>query len=264
MIFLFKCLLENLTSQLGTHFPHVGPVTCDILWNVSGCIDFKIYTYIYCKITLKTQAKTYTVSQKIGRGQTRSSGVELESSWLLTRVVFIPQSAMSKSKELDFILILPLRLWYIKLEPECLCVCKIDEGLCSKRDSLRIYDIYAFISGRGGFLFVFSGVMFLFWHICAASACKHEPFWLYSSFLPVAAGGAACRDTTWWPLSQSWGNTVLLLLFWVLFWDLTIVYLFENKICELQFLTCLFFCIEMIRFACGLDNRCVRDELLAL
>lgn len=84
---------------------------------------------------------------------------------------------MSKSKELDFILILPLRLWYIKLEPECLCVCKIDEGLCSKRDSLRLYDIYAFISGRGGFLFVFSGVMmFLFWHICAASACKHEPF----------------------------------------------------------------------------------------
>lgn len=157
----------------------------------------------------------------MGRGQKWSSGGQWKSSWLLTRVVFIPQSAMSKSKELDFILILPLRWQYIKLESECLCVCKIDEGLCSKRNSLRIDDIYAFISGKGWvffFLFVFSGVMmFLFWHICAASACKHEPFWLYSSFLPVAAGGAACRDAARWPLSQSWRNTVLLLLFWVLF-----------------------------------------------
>lgn len=65
MIFLFKCLLKNLTSQSGVHFPHVGPVTCDILWNVSGCIDFKIYTYIYiyCKITIKTQAKTYSIAE---------------------------------------------------------------------------------------------------------------------------------------------------------------------------------------------------------
>lgn len=46
------------------------------------------------------------------------------------------------------------------------------------REILRVYDVYAFLLGRGeGFFFVFSGVMmFLFWHICAASACKHEPF----------------------------------------------------------------------------------------
>lgn len=105
--------------------------------------------------------------------------------------------------------------------------------------------------GGVGFCLYFWGVMmFLFWHICAASACKHEPFWLYSSFLPVTAGGTACRDAASCSLSRAWGNTVLLLLFWVLFWDLTIVYLFENKICDsYDFSTCLLFCFKSARFA---------------
>lgn len=43
------------------------------------------------------------------------------------------------------------------MEPECLCVCIIDEGLCSDE---RNYDIYAFILGWGGgsgFLFITFG-----------------------------------------------------------------------------------------------------------
>lgn len=111
-------------------------------------------------------------------------------------VVFIPQSAMSKPKELDFILLFPLRLWYItRWEPECLCVCIIDEGLCSHE---RNDDMYAFIFwvGGSGFLFVLLGDVYVLAHLC--SKCLQTwTLWLYSSFLPVTAGGTAYQDT--WP-----------------------------------------------------------------
>lgn len=37
-------------------------------------------------------------------------------------------------------------------------------------------------------------MMFLFWHIRAVSACKHEPFDCTVDFPPVTAGGSAYQD----------------------------------------------------------------------
>lgn len=36
--------------------------------------------------------------------------------------------------------------------------------------------------------------MFMFWHIRAVSACKHEPFDCTVDFPPVTAGGSAYQD----------------------------------------------------------------------
>lgn len=85
---------------------------------------------------------------------------------------------------------------YIEMEPECLCVCIIDEGRCSDE---RNDDIYAFIFWVGGsrFLFVLLGdAVYVIAHLC--SKCLQTwTLWLYSSFLPVTAGGTAYQDT--WP-----------------------------------------------------------------
>lgn len=58
------------------------------------------------------------------------------------------------------------------MEPECLCVCIIDEGLCSDE---RNDDIYAFIflgrggeGGSSGFLFVLLGDdVYVIAHLCS-------------------------------------------------------------------------------------------------
>lgn len=42
------------------------------------------------------------------------------------------------------------------MEPECLCVCIIDEGLCSDERNDDIYT-FVFLGGGTGFLFVLLG-----------------------------------------------------------------------------------------------------------
>ncbi len=75
---------------------------------------------------------------------------------------------MSKPKELDFILLFPLRLWYIlRWNLNASCVCITDEGLCSDE---RNDDIHAFIFWVGGsrFLFVLLGdAVYVIAHLCS-------------------------------------------------------------------------------------------------
>lgn len=80
-------------------------------------------------------------------------------------VVFIPQSAMSKPKELDFILLFPFRSCYITRWNLNASVCIIDEGLCSDERN----EIYAFIFwvGGSGFLFVLLGDVYVIAHLCS-------------------------------------------------------------------------------------------------
>lgn len=57
---------------------------------------------------------------------------------------------------------------------------------------------FDFFSGLGeGYrvrLCSFGVMMFMFWHIRAVSACKHEPFDCTVDFPPVTAGGSAYQD----------------------------------------------------------------------
>lgn len=132
------------------------------------------------------------------------------------------------------------------MEPECLCV-------YNWRGSLFWWEQWwhAFIFGwgtRGSCLYFW--VMFMFWHICAVSACEHEPVDC-SRFLPVAAGGSASRD-----IFLSWGNTVLQLLFGFYFgtWQ---VYLFENKICDSVMISiCLSLSLKQLR---SFENNWIRQ-----
>lgn len=129
------------------------------------------------------------------------------------------------------------------MEPECLCVCIIDEGLSSDE---RNDDIYAFIfwvgGGQGSCLY-FWVMMFMFWHICAVSACKHEPFdCTVVSFLslqvvqPIRTLGLMVFSVL--VMREHSPATFV----WVLFRDLTRVYLFENKICDsVMIFMCLLF-----------------------
>lgn len=112
---------------------------------------------------------------------------------------------------------------------------------------MMTYMLFIFWVGGSGFLFVLLGDdVYVLAHLC--SKCLQTwTLWLYSSFLPVTAGGTAYQDT--WPhglpCPSHEGTQSCNFLFWVLFWDLTRVYLFENKICDsVMILMCLLFCFN--------------------
>lgn len=132
---------------------------------------------------------------------------------------------------------------YNEMEPDCLCVCIIDEGPCSgERDITCFYFLFNFLFGGGrreggvGYHLSFFGVMScLCWSTCAVSACEHEPFDCTVVFLPVCAGGAANQDARPRGLPcPSHEGTRSCYFFWGFhFRDLTRVYLFgNNKICD--------------------------------
>lgn len=99
--------------------------------------------------------------------------------------------------------------------------------------------------GGTGFLFVLLGdELFMLQHICAVSACKHEPFdCTVVSFLSLqVVQPIRTLDLMVFPVLVMREHTPATFV-WVLFWDLTRVYLFENnKICDsVMILICLLF-----------------------
>lgn len=85
---------------------------------------------------------------------------------------------MSEPKELDFILLLPLRLWYKTRWNLNASVCVYLTRVFVLMREVMTYMLLFFRVGGGlqGSCLFFWVMMFMFWHIRAVSACKHEPF----------------------------------------------------------------------------------------
>ena len=116
------------------------------------------------------------------------------------------------------------------------------------REIMTYVFIFSF-RGVSGFLFVLLGNdMIMLQHICAVSACKHEPFdCTVVSFLslqvvqPIRTLGLMV-----FPVLVMREHSPATFV-WVLFWELKRVYLFENKICDsVMILMCLLFDLKWL------------------
>lgn len=128
------------------------------------------------------------------------SGVQRTSSWLLITCVLIPRSAASKPKELN---ITPIS---IEVNGTWTHLCVYNwPGTFWWETWCVLFLFYFILWGKGvregaqAFLFLFVctfGVMICFCSGTLCSKCLQTwTLWLYSSFLPVTAGGTAYQDT---------------------------------------------------------------------